>query len=230
MPQPKKGARLGSNPKHQRLMLANLASSLFEHERITTTEAKAKLLRPYAERLITKARKGSVHDRRQVLSVIEDRNIVHKLFSDIGPRFSERNGGYTRILKIGPRNGDNAPMALIELVDEGTAPVVEDTDESAGGGRRRRLRTPRRRRSSEDLPQDKPVRSKAAQASAEGTGPGPDVEPPEEVVAEQAEAEEAADAESTTDSEDASAARTQADTGEVNNADSGGTQQDQGGR
>jgi large subunit ribosomal protein L17 len=227
MPQPKKGARLGSNPKHQRLMLANLASSLFEHERITTTEAKAKLLRPYAERLITKARKGSVHDRRQVLSVIEDRNIVHKLFSDIGPRFSERNGGYTRILKIGPRNGDNAPMALIELVDEGTAPVVEDTDESAGGGRRRRLRTPRRRRSSEDLPQDKPVRSKAAQASAEGTGPGPDVEPPEEVVAEQAEAEEAADAESTTDAEATAATDTP---GEADQTEPGGTQQDQGGR
>jgi large subunit ribosomal protein L17 len=226
MPQPKKGARLGSNPKHQRLMLANLASSLFEHERITTTEAKAKLLRPYAERLITKARKGSVHDRRQVLSVIEDRNIVHKLFSDIGPRFTERNGGYTRILKIGPRNGDNAPMALIELVDEGTATVVDDTDEGAGG-RRRRLRTPRRRRASEDLPQDKPVRSKAAQASAEGTGPGPDVEPPEEVVAEQAEAEEAADAVATTDAE-ATAATDTPD--EADQTEPGGTQQDQGGR
>lgn len=226
MPQPKKGARLGSNPKHQRLMLANLASSLFEHERITTTEAKAKLLRPYAERLITKARKGSVHDRRQVLSVIEDRNIVHKLFSDIGPRFTERNGGYTRILKIGPRNGDNAPMALIELVDEGAATVVEDTNEGAGG-RRRRLRTPGRRRSMEDLPQDKPVRSKAAQASAEGTGPGPDVEPPEEVVAEQAEAEEEADAASAIDAE-ATAATDTPD--EADQTEPGGTQQDQGGR
>ena len=226
MPQPKKGARLGSNPKHQRLMLANLASSLFEHERITTTEAKAKLLRPYAERLITKARKGSVHDRRQVLSVIEDRNIVHKLFSDIGPRFTERNGGYTRILKIGPRNGDNAPMALIELVDEGTATVVDETDEGPGGGRRR-LRTPRGRRSSEDLPQAKPVRSKAAPASAEGTGPGPDVEPPEEVVAEQAEAEEAAEAVATTDAE----ATTATDTpDEADQTEPGGTQQDQGGR
>lgn len=226
MPQPKKGARLGSNPKHQRLMLANLASSLFEHERITTTEAKAKLLRPYAERLITKARKGSVHDRRQVLSVIEDRNVVHKLFSDIGPRFTERNGGYTRILKIGPRNGDNAPMALIELVDEGTATVVDETDESTGG-RRRRLRTPGRRRSSEDLPQDKPVRSKAAQASAEGTGPGPDVEPPDEVVAEQTEAEEEADAAAAIDAE-ATAATDTPD--EADQTEPGGTQQDQGGR
>lgn len=229
MPQPKKGARLGSNPKHQRLMLSNLASSLFEHERITTTEAKAKLLRPYAEKLITKARAGSVHDRRQVLGVIQDRNIVHKLFSDIGPRFSERNGGYTRILKLGPRNGDNAPMALIELVDEGTAIVEDDTTEAAGG-RRRRLRTPRRRRSGEDLPQDKPARSKAAQASAEGTGDGPDVEPPAEVVAEQADAEQGAETEAVSDSADASEARTQADTNEVNQAEAGGSDQDQGDR
>src|SRR5918997_4484471 len=160
MPQPKKGPRLGSNPKHQRLMLSNLASSLFEHERITTTEAKAKMLRPYAEKIITRAKKGTVHQRRQVLSVIEDRDVVHKLFSDIGPRFADRNGGYTRILKIGPRNGDAAPMVLIELVDEGTGPVVA-ADEEETGGRRRRLRTPRRRRGAEDMPQDKPARSKA---------------------------------------------------------------------
>src|ERR671915_1918187 len=121
MPQPKKGPRLGSNPKHQSLMLSNLAVSLFEHERIQTTEAKAKMLRPFAEKLITKAKKGSVHHRRQVLSVIEDRDVVHKLFSDIGPRFAERNGGYTRVLKIGARNGDAAPMALIELVETGIA-------------------------------------------------------------------------------------------------------------
>ena len=229
MPQPKKGPRLGSNPKHQRLMLSNLASSLFEHERITTTEAKAKMLRPYAEKLITKARKGTVHDRRQVLSAIQDRDIVHKLFSDIGPRFSDRNGGYTRILKIGPRNGDAAPMVLMELVDEGAA-IVADTDQEETGGRRRRLRAPRRRRGVEDLPQDKPTRSKAAQAAAEGTGPGPDVEPPSEVVAEQAEADADAEAASTSDSADASDARTQADTNEVNQAESGGSQQDQGGR
>ena len=229
MPQPKKGPRLGSNPKHQRLMLSNLASSLFEHERITTTEAKAKMLRPYAERLITKAKNGSVHERRQVLSVIEDRDIVHKLFSDIGPRFAERNGGYTRILKIGPRNGDAAPMALIELVDEGTAVVVDEADEESTG-RRRRLRTPRRRTRREELPQDKPARSKAAQAAAEGTGPGPDVEPPSEVVAEQAAADQGAEATSASDSEDASTARTQADTNEVEQAESGGSQQDQGGR
>lgn len=230
MPQPKKGARLGSNPKHQRLMLSNLASSLFEHERITTTEAKAKLLRPYAEKLITKARKGSVHHRRQVLSVIQDRDIVHKLFSDIGPRFVDRNGGYTRILKIGPRNGDAAPMVLMELVDEGAVAAADDAADEDTGARRRRLRPPRRPRSSEDMPQDKPTRSKAAQAAAEGTGPGPDVEPPSEVVAEQADAAEGAAEASAADSTDASGARTQADTNEVTQAESGGSQQDQGGR
>ena len=232
MPQPKKGPRLGSNPKHQSLMLSNLAVSLFEHERIQTTEAKAKMLRPFAERLITKAKKGSVHDRRQVLSVIEDRDVVHKLFSDIGPRFADRNGGYTRILKIGPRSGDAAPMVLIELVDEGTGPVATaDTDSEESGGRRRRLRAPRRRRSAEEMPQDKPARSKAAQASAEGTGPGPDVEPPSDVVAETTAATEAADEASAEDSAASSDARTQADTGEVDQAETGGgSQQPQGDR
>ena len=191
MPTPKKGPRLGSGPSHQRQMLSNLALSLFEHERIKTTEAKAKMLRPFAEKLITKAKKGTVHDRRQVLSVIEDRDIVHKLFSDIGPRFEERNGGYTRILKLGPRNGDAAPMVLMELVDEGTATVV--TGEGEGdGGKRRRLRAPRRRRSAEGLPQDKPARSQAAQAAAEGSTGGADVGPPQEVISEEGEAEVAA--------------------------------------
>lgn len=228
MPQPKKGPRLGSNPKHQKLMLSNLAASLFEHERIRTTEAKAKMLRPYAERLITKAKKGSVHHRRQVLSVLEDRNVVHKLFSDIGPRFAERNGGYTRILKIGPRNGDAAPMVLMELVDEGTATTVEGSEDEPSG-RRRRLRPPRRR--PEEMPQDKPIRSRAAQAAAEGSGPGPDVEPPEDAITEQAAAEEGAASSSAADSADASDARTQADTGEVEQAESGGgSSQDQGGR
>ncbi|MFN2490681.1 MAG: 50S ribosomal protein L17 [Actinomycetota bacterium] len=143
MPQPKRGPSLGSNPSHQRLMVRNLARSLFEHERIKTTEAKAKLLRPFAERLITKAKKGSLHDRRQVLSLIEDRAVVHKLFADIGPRFSTRNGGYTRILKIGPRNGDAAPMALVELVEAGArASGAGATTEET---RRRRLRRPGRR-------------------------------------------------------------------------------------
>ena len=143
MPQPKKGPALGSNPSHQRLMLGNLARSLFEHERIKTTEAKAKLLRPYAERLITKAKKGDVHHRRQVLSLIGDRAVVHKLFSDIGPRFSTRNGGYTRILKVGPRQGDGAPMALVELVESGIGRAGGEQAAGEGGGRRR-LRRRRR--------------------------------------------------------------------------------------
>ena len=141
MPQPKRGYALGSNPSHHRLMLRNLAESLFEHERIRTTEAKAKALRPYAERLITKAKKGTVHHRRQVLSDIENRAVVHKLFDDIGPRFSERNGGYTRILKLGQRSGDGAPMALIELVEGPSVTTVDSTESSR---RRRGLRRPRR--------------------------------------------------------------------------------------
>lgn len=136
MPKPKKGPRLGAGPSHQRLMLSNLASSLFEFERIKTTEAKAKALRPYAERLITKAKKGDIHYRRQVLAQIEDRDIVHKLFEDIAPRFAERNGGYTRILKVGPRNGDGAPMAFIELLGADVSVAIEGEVEEAKGHRR----------------------------------------------------------------------------------------------
>jgi large subunit ribosomal protein L17 len=118
MPTPKKGARLGSGPAHQRLMLNGLAAQLFEHERITTTEAKAKALRPLAEHLITFAKRGDVHARRQVLKRVPDRDIVHKLFAEIGPRYSERAGGYTRILKLGQRGGDGSRMAMIELIHE----------------------------------------------------------------------------------------------------------------
>ena len=117
MPKPSRGPRLGSGPSHQRLMLGELAAALFEHERIRTTEAKARALRPVAERLITFAKRGDVHARRQVLRVVPDRDVVHRLFSEIGPRMSERHGGYTRILKLGPRKGDGAPMAILELVD-----------------------------------------------------------------------------------------------------------------
>ncbi|MEX2256457.1 MAG: 50S ribosomal protein L17 [Acidimicrobiia bacterium] len=116
MPTPRKGPRLGRDPAHQRLMLANLAASLFEVEHIVTTETKAKVLRPYAERLITKAKRGGIHDRRQVIATIHDKNATHKLFADIAPRYASRSGGYLRILKLGPRPGDNAPMARIELV------------------------------------------------------------------------------------------------------------------
>lgn len=118
MPTPTKGPRLGGSPAHQKLMLANLATSLFEHGKITTTEARARRLRPVAEKLITFAKRGDLHARRQVLTVVRDKSVVHTLFTEIGPSFAERQGGYTRITKIGPRKGDAAPMAVIELVTE----------------------------------------------------------------------------------------------------------------
>lgn len=117
MPTPTKGPRLGSGPAHQRLMLANLATALFEHGRIVTTQAKAKRLRPVAERLITFAKQGDLPARRRVMTVIRDKSVVHELFTEIGPRFENRPGGYTRIVKLGPRKGDSAPMAVIELVE-----------------------------------------------------------------------------------------------------------------
>src|SRR5689334_16102203 len=131
MPTPTKGRRLGGSPAHQRHILANLATALFEHGKITTTEAKARRLRPYAERLITFAKRGDLHARRQVLTVVTDKGVVHTLFTEIGPRFATRNGGYTRITKVGPRKGDNAPLAVIELVEE---------EASAAPSRRRRPR------------------------------------------------------------------------------------------
>ncbi len=118
MPTPTKGPRLGGSPAHERLMLANLATSLFKHGRIQTTETKAKRLRPLAEQLITKAKRGDLHARRRVLTVVRDKDVVYALFDQIAPRFSNRNGGYTRIVKTGPRKGDSAPMAIIELVEE----------------------------------------------------------------------------------------------------------------
>ncbi|MEU7899513.1 50S ribosomal protein L17 [Nonomuraea sp. NPDC049152] len=118
MPKPTKGARLGGSPAHERLILANLATDLFRHGRITTTVTKAKRVRPLAERLITKAKKGDIHNRRQVLTVVKDKGVVHHLFTEIAVTFAERPGGYTRITKIGNRKGDNAPMAVIELVTE----------------------------------------------------------------------------------------------------------------
>jgi large subunit ribosomal protein L17 len=121
MPTPTKGPRLGGGPAHERLILANLATSLFEHDSITTTEAKAKRLRPLAERLITFAKRGDLHARRRVMTVVRDKGVVHRLFVEIAPDMAERNGGYTRITKIGPRKGDNAPMAVIELVREPVA-------------------------------------------------------------------------------------------------------------
>lgn len=133
MPTPTKGPRLGGGPAHERLMLANLATALFEHGRITTTEAKAKRLRPLAERLITFAKRGDLHARRRVLTVVKDKSVVHTLFTEIGPQYAGRPGGYTRITKIGPRKGDNAPMAVIELVE----PMLEQVVAEATGATKR---------------------------------------------------------------------------------------------
>ena len=127
MPKPTKGKRLGGSAAHQRLMLSNLATALFEHGRITTTETRARLLRPVAEKLITKAKRGDLHNRREVLKTVRDKSVVHTLFTEIAPTFAERPGGYTRITKIGPRKGDNAPMAVIELVTEAYSPKAPST-------------------------------------------------------------------------------------------------------
>jgi large subunit ribosomal protein L17 len=126
MPKPTKGARLGGSSSHQKAILANLATSLFEHGRIKTTEPKARALRPYAEKLITHAKKGELHNRREVLKKIRDKDVVHVLFAEIGPFFADREGGYTRIIKVENRKGDNAPMAVIELVREKT--VTSEAD------------------------------------------------------------------------------------------------------
>ena len=139
MPTPTKGPRLGGSPAHERLLLANLATQLFEHGRITTTVAKAKRLRPLAERLVTFAKRGDIHARRQVLTVVRDKDVVHHLFAEIGPRYTNRPGGYTRITKLGPRKGDNAPMARIELVEALTiAQEAVGEAEKARGTRFRR--------------------------------------------------------------------------------------------
>ena len=127
MPKPTKGPRLGGGPAHERLLLANLAAALFTHKSIKTTETKAKRLRPLAERLITFAKRGDLHARRRVLAVIGDKAVVHELFTEIAPLVAEREGGYTRITKVGPRKGDNAPMAVIELVTEAYSPKAPST-------------------------------------------------------------------------------------------------------
>ena len=131
MPQPSKGPRLGGGPAHERLMLANLATALFQHGRITTTEAKAKRLSPLADRMVTFAKRGDLHARRRVMTVIRDKQVVHELFTEIGPQYAGRPGGYTRITKIGRRKGDNAPMAVIELVEPMAEAVVKEAESAA---------------------------------------------------------------------------------------------------
>jgi large subunit ribosomal protein L17 len=159
MPTPTKGRRLGGSPAHERMMVANLATALFEHGRITTTVAKARRLRPVAERLITKAKKGDLHNRRQVMQVIRDKSVVHTLFTEIGPKFANRPGGYTRITKIGNRRGDNAPMAVIELVEALT--VQQEAVGEAEAATRRAVKE------SEQAPAKTDESDEAAEAQAE---------------------------------------------------------------
>jgi len=160
MPKPTKGPRLGGGPAHERLLLANLAAALFTHRSITTTETKAKRVRPLAERLVTFAKRGDLHARRRVLSVIGDKEVVHVLFTEIAPLVAEREGGYTRITKIGNRKGDNAPMAVIELVLE---PVKAKPKATAKAAKPAAKAAP----AAEEAPVEAPVEAPAAEASAE---------------------------------------------------------------
>ncbi|GAB14843.1 50S ribosomal protein L17 [Arthrobacter globiformis] len=181
MPTPTKGPRLGGGPAHERLMLANLASALFEHKRITTTVTKAKRLKPYAERLVTFAKRGDLASRRRVLGLISNKGVVHELFTDIAQAVENRNGGYTRITKIGNRKGDNAPMAVIELVLEPVsakqAVVAEATQAAAAAAP-----------AAEEAPEAEVVETEAATEEA----PAAEEAPAEEAAAEEAPAEEAA--------------------------------------
>jgi large subunit ribosomal protein L17 len=202
MPTPTRGRRLGGNAAHQRHILANLATALFEHGKITTTEAKARRLRPYAERLITFAKRGDLHARREVLTVVTDRGVVHTLFTEIGPRFATRQGGYTRITKIGPRKGDNAPLAVIELVEE-------EATATSSSRRRRPRRVPaapaRASRSKASpaaaAPAEEPAGDEAAGAAedsavAEAEDTAAEATPAEDADAEAAEQDDAAEGES----------------------------------
>jgi large subunit ribosomal protein L17 len=179
MPTPTKGARLGGSPAHERLMLANLATSLFRHGKITTTETKARRLRPLAEQLITKAKRGDLHSRRRVLTVVKDKDVVFDLFDQIAPRYANRNGGYTRIVKTGPRKGDNAPMAIIELVEE--LVVAEPPAKATKAAKK----TARKAASQQDKvealapDEDEPVASsKAADTEADSTPEATDADAP----------------------------------------------------
>jgi large subunit ribosomal protein L17 len=184
MPKPTKGRRLGGSSSHQKAILANLATALFEHGRIKTTEPKARALRPYAEKLITHAKKGTLHNRREVLKKIRDKDIVHSLFAEIGPFFADRNGGYTRIIKVEARKGDNAPMAVIELVREKTVTSEAERARRVGA-------------------------SKAAAKAAPKAAPEATVEPEAEEVAAEAETtDEAGEDEATTPEPEAEAGAT----------------------
>jgi len=176
MPKPTKGPRLGGSSSHQKAILANLATSLFEHGRIKTTEPKARALRPYAEKLITHAKKGTLHNRREVMKKIRDKDVVHTLFAEIGPFFSDRNGGYTRIIKVEARKGDNAPMAVIELVREKTV-----TDEA---NRARRAAASKKAAPAKAAAEQAAVVEAVEGAPVEEAGAAVEGAPAEETVAE----------------------------------------------
>lgn len=190
MPTPTKGPRLGGGPAHERLMLANLATALFEHGRITTTEAKAKRLRPLAERLITFAKKGDLHARRRALTVVRDKSVVHVLFTEIGPAMANRNGGYTRITKIGPRKGDNAPMAVIEIVE----PLAEQVVAEATGATKRAAKEKAAKEAAPAAAAAAPAVEEVVAEEVVETPEAVEVEVTDEVVAEDAPADEAAEA------------------------------------
>ncbi|GAA4688111.1 50S ribosomal protein L17 [Phytohabitans rumicis] len=169
MPTPTKGARLGGSPAHERMMLANLATSLFRHGKITTTETKARRLRPLAEQLITKAKRGDLHSRRRVLTVVRDKDVVFELFDQIAPRYANRSGGYTRIVKTGPRKGDAAPMAIIELVEE---LVVAPPAKAAKAAKK----TARKAAAQQDKVEALAGEEEPPAASSEATEPEPEAE------------------------------------------------------
>jgi large subunit ribosomal protein L17 len=171
MPTPTKGARLGGGPAHERLMLANLATALFEHGKITTTEAKAKRLRPLAERLITFAKRGDLHARRRVMTVVRDKGVVHELFTEIGPRYENRHGGYTRITKVGPRKGDNAAMAVIELVEAMTA-KAETISEATAATKKTAKKAPAKKAAAKKTAAPEPAADEASDASDAPYGEG----------------------------------------------------------
>src|ERR1700686_2343709 len=195
MPKPTKGPRLGGSSSHQKALLANLATSLFEHGRIKTTETKARALRPYAEKLISHAKKGALHNRREVLKKIRDKDIVHILFAEIGPFFADRNGGYTRIIKVEPRQGDNAPMAVIELVQEKTV-----TDEAERARRAAASKRPPAKKAPAEAVADEAVADESVADEALAEAPAAE-ETIEAVKAEDAAIEEAQEAEAEAEAE-----------------------------
>jgi large subunit ribosomal protein L17 len=186
MPTPTKGPRLGGSPAHERLLLANLATALFQHGRIKTTEAKAKRLRPYAEKIISKAKAGDLHNRREIMKLIRDKDVVHKLIAEIGPFFSDRSGGYTRITKTLARKGDNAPMAIIELVQQ---KLVSTEAEAA---RKTKFAKDEKPAAAEVVDQDAEAPESATKDAADEPAEGA-VEVDGEPSAEDVEAEEAKD-------------------------------------